>query len=175
MKRYHPLLVAIHWVVGAMIVMALIAGNVLLEPLANSDPQKLDGLFAHMLVGLSIGVLLVIRLITRLVSTHPPHADTGNAMANLGAKLAHWALYLLAFGMVASGLGIALSHGLFDIVFAASGAPLPEEFVHEGPRLAHAILSKVLILFILLHIAGWAFHQFVLKDGLISRMWFGTR
>ena len=175
MTRYHPLLVAIHWVVGILILLALLFGNILLEATPNSDPEKLSGLMDHMRVGLIIAGLMVIRLIARLTTEKPPHADTGNALLNLGGRIAHWVLYLLVFGMIGSGLAMAFNHDLFSIVFGNSGAPLPPEFVQEGPRMVHGLLSKLLMLFIALHIAAWLFHQFVLKDGLFSRMWFGRR
>ncbi|MCK0143835.1 cytochrome b/b6 domain-containing protein [Aliiroseovarius sp. F20344] len=175
MKRYHPLLVALHWVLAAMIVGGLIMGGQVLAALPNDSPDKLFSLRMHMSLGMIIGVLMIIRLITRLRTQHPPKADTGNALLNMGGQAAHWALYALVLLMVASGIGISLGAGLPDIVFGGSGAPLPETFSDLPPRTAHGILSKLLALTILAHIAGWAYHQFMLKDGLFSRMWFGNR
>jgi cytochrome b561 len=77
--------------------------------------------------------------------------------------------------MVASGMGISIGAGLPDIVFGGSGAPLPETFNDMAPRAAHGILSKLLALTILAHVGGWLYHQYVLKDGLFGRMWFGAR
>lgn len=175
MTRYHPLLVALHWGLAAMIAGALIMGGQVLAALPNDSPDKLFSLRAHMTVGLVIGALMVLRLVTRLRTQHPPKADTGNALLNTGGRVAHWALYGLVLLMVASGIGISITAGLPDIVFGGSGAPLPETFNDLAPRKAHGILSKLLALTILAHVAGWAYHQFALKDGLISRMWFGKR
>ncbi len=175
MTRYHPVLVALHWLLAIFIVMALIAGNVLLEAVPNSDPTKIDGLRNHMSLGITIGVLMLIRLIIRLTTKKPPHADTGNAVLNLAGRVAHWGLYILVFLMVASGLGISLSAGLPDIVFGGSGEPLPADFSAYPPRAAHGIVSILLMLLILAHVAGWAYHALFVKDRLISRMWFGKR
>ena len=139
------------------------------------DPAKLTGLTGHMIWGVVIGVLLILRLITRLRSQKPPKADTGNGLLNMAGEAAHWGLYLLAAAMVASGIGIAQSAGLFDIVFGGSGAPLPEDFSIYPPRIAHEVIGSLLTALIALHVLGWAYHQFILKDGLFSRMWFGNR
>lgn len=175
MKRYHPLLVSLHWVLALMILVALVMGSNVLAALPNDHPDKMFSLRGHMSIGIIVGVLMIVRLVTRLRSAHPPKADTGNGFLNFAGGAAHWVLYILVFLMVASGMGIAMGAGLPDIVFFGSGAPLPESFDHLVPRTAHGILSKLLMLTIVAHIAGWAYHQFKLKDGLFSRMWFGNR
>lgn len=172
-QRYHPVLVALHWILVIMVLMALVVGGPMMADLQNTDPTKLSGLTGHMIWGIVVGVLFVIRLITRLKTQKPPKADAGNAVLNLGAQIAHWGLYLLPLAMVASGLGIAFSAGLFDIAFGGSGAPLPEDFSIYPTRVAHSVLGTALLVLILAHVAGWAYHQFFLRDGLFSRMWFG--
>jgi cytochrome b561 len=77
--------------------------------------------------------------------------------------------------MAGSGIGISILAGLPDIIFGGSGAPLPENFFQYPPRIAHAIIAKLLMLFVVLHIAGVIYHQFRLKDKLVSRMWFGKQ
>lgn len=48
-----------------MIIMALTAGKFLLAPIGFDDPTKVEGASAHMTIGLVIGGLLIIRLLTR--------------------------------------------------------------------------------------------------------------
>ena len=80
MKRYHPILVVIHWVMLVLIVMAWTSGQFVLEHTPNSDPGKIDALRMHMIVGLIAGALLILRLITKLRSEQPSHAKTGSAL-----------------------------------------------------------------------------------------------
>ena len=174
MTRYHPALVALHWLLALFIVLALVAGNLLLEAVPNSDPAKIDGLRNHMGLGLTIGALMLIRLIVRRTTRKPPPADTGIRLLNIAGQAAHWGLYILVFLMVASGLGIALSAGLPGIVFGGAGT-LPADFSAYPPRAVHGIVSVLLMLLILGHVAGWAYHALFLKDRLLSRMWFGRR
>ena len=37
------------------------------------------------------------------------------------------------------------------------------------------MIAKLLMALIALHLAAALYHQFVLKDGLLARMWFGKR
>jgi len=175
MQKYHPLLVALHWLMALMILMALAAGGLVLANMPPDSPDKVQGLAGHMTVGTAIGVLLILRLLTRLRSTHPPHAETGNDLLDRLGRWAHWGFYLLIAGMVLSGLTTAFGLGLFPIVYGGAAESLPPELATFAPRVAHGIVSKLLAALIALHIAAAVYHQFILKDGLLKRMWFGKR
>lgn len=175
MKRYHPLLVALHWIIAIMILMALLLGGPALAEMPSTHPDKLFSITGHMIWGMVIGVLLIIRFIVRVKSKKPPKADSGNKLLNMGAQAAHWGLYILVIAMVGSGLGTAISADLFGITFGANGAPLPEDLMQYDARVAHGIIANIILALIAMHVIGWAFHQFILRDNLISRMWFGKR
>ncbi|MBU2992422.1 cytochrome b/b6 domain-containing protein [Octadecabacter sp. 1_MG-2023] len=175
MTRYHPALVVLHWLLALMIIAGLIMGSQVLSETANDDPFKLTALRMHMTMGLVILGLMVIRLVIRLRSAKPPHADIGNGLLNKGAQAAHWVFYLLVFALCASGIAMAKMAGLPDIVFGGSGAPLPESFFEFGPRKAHGTIALVLGLLIAAHVIAGLYHQYGRKDRLFSRMWFGNR
>ncbi|WP_299354751.1 cytochrome b/b6 domain-containing protein [uncultured Shimia sp.] len=175
MTRYHPFLVFLHWLLALMIIGGLIMGGNVLAETPNDDPFKLVALRMHMAMGILILALMVIRLVVRLVTTKPPHADIGNARVNKLGTAAHWLFYVVVIAMCASGLAIANMAGLPAIVFGGSGAPLPSDFSAFPPRMAHGALATVLTLLILGHVGAGLWHQFVTKDGLFGRMWFGKR
>jgi cytochrome b561 len=175
MKRYHPLLVAMHWIIAIMIVMALVIGGPSLADLKSTDPLKVTALGGHMVWGMVIGGLLIIRLVTRFTTQRPPAADAKNDLLNLGGRLAHWGLYLLTIAMVGSGMATAFSAGLFGMTLGGNGLPLPADLTIYAPRVAHGIIATLLLGLVVLHVAAWAYHQFYLKDRLISRIWFGKR
>ncbi|MDU8927822.1 cytochrome b [Alisedimentitalea sp. MJ-SS2] len=174
MSRYHPLLVALHWLLAIAILVALFMGTFSLAETPNSDPNKIFGLRGHMSVGISILVLMLIRVITRFASTRPPKVETGNALIDTAGSVAHVGLYVLVFAMCISGLALANLAGLPGIVFGGYGT-LPADFSEYGPRAVHGIIAKLLMALVLLHVAGALYHQFIRKDGLIRRMWFGNR
>lgn len=175
MTRYHPALVALHWLMALMIVMGLIFGKFLLSPMDIANPEKAQGLAGHMTIGLLVGALLIIRFILRLTSKTPPHAKTGNAFLDRVGAATHWVLYLLVALMVMSGIGTAFNAGLFQIAFGGSGDPIPGNLTDLRPRIAHGLVSNLLFTLVALHFAAALYHQFHLRDGLFRRMWFGKR
>ncbi len=174
-ERYHPALVALHWTLALLLALALGMGTFVLAQTPNDAVGKIDALRGHMIVGIAIGALMLVRLIVRLRTNHPPAASTGHAALDRLARLAHAGLYVLVFAMAASGGATALLSGLPDIVFGNTMVPLPESFFAYPPRFVHGWLAKALFVLIGLHVIGALFHQFRLKDRLLSRMWFGKK
>ena len=82
MTRYHPLLVALHWLMALLIIVALAAGGLVLGNMAPDNPDKITGLAGHMAVGMTIGVLLILRLATRLrTALYTTSVDKGSGPA----------------------------------------------------------------------------------------------
>jgi cytochrome b561 len=178
--RYHPLLVALHWLLAALIVSMLGFGMVSLEAIPNSSPQKVFALKVHMATGMAILALTLVRLAVRLVTRRPPPAASGHQLLDRAAVLAHYGLYALVILMAASGFATALATGLPEIVFAGSGKPLPESFAAYPARAVHGIVGSLLAFLILVHISAALWHHFVRRDGLLRRMsfsraWSGRR
>ena len=175
MTRYHPLLVALHWILALMLLFSLVIGGSGLERLPNSDPAKVDALAGHMIFGSIILVLMILRLITRVLSQKPVHVSNGSALLDHIGTWVHWLFYALVFGVCVSGIGISVATGLPDIVFFGSEAPLPESFWDYPARTAHYVLTTALLALIAVHVTAALYHQLVIQNGLISRMWFGKR
>ncbi len=171
-KRYHVTVIIAHWLIAILVMLALFRGSNVLAEMDNTDPEKINSLRGHMIAGIVIGVLSLYRIIMRFTANRPAHAETGNALLDKLGVIAHSVLNLLVVLMVASGVGLALQSGLPDVVFGGEGS-LPASFDEFAPRAAHGLLSKALMGLIVLHIAGAFFHQFVLKDKLLSRMGIG--
>ncbi len=170
-RRYHPALVALHWIVAVLILVALAAGTLVLAPAANSDPGKLISFRAHMTIGATVLVLMLVRLVVRWRTAHPPPA--GGGALGLAARLTHWALYGAAIAMALSGITLAVTSGLGDAVFG--DGPMPPDFAAFPARAAHGALAAVLMALIALHVAAALWHQVVRRDGIMARIWFGQR
>jgi cytochrome b561 len=173
--RYHPLLVALHWLLAILIVGALLLGYFVLAAMPNADPRKIDILLIHMSVGMFILALMAARFIVRLRTLHPPDATTGYPLLDRLAPVTHYGFYVLVFSMVATGYATAILAGLNRSVFQRSGEPLPPDFMAYPTLRAHGTLAAILAGFIVLHVLAALFHHFVLKDGLFRRMFFGRR
>ncbi len=174
-SRYHPLLVALHWLMALMISVSLVVGFLVLAETSNIDPGKIAVLRVHMAVGMAILALMLLRFVVRMRSRRPPEATTGNAKLDRAAPLTHYGFYLVVVFVTLSGFTTAIVAGLPAIVFGGSGEPLPPDFDVFLPKAAHAFWAWVLLALIALHLLAALYHQFVRKDGLLARMSFGRR
>ncbi|MBT3013807.1 MAG: cytochrome b/b6 domain-containing protein [Candidatus Thiodiazotropha sp. (ex Lucina aurantia)] len=173
MRRYHPALVLLHWLLAIMIVAGLIMGTNVLSATPNDAPEKLFYLKMHMSMGIIIFILMTVRLGIRFFTAKPPAADIGNRLFNKLGIATHYLFYLVVILMGASGFATANMAGLPEVVFGNSGAPLVSTFDDFPPRIAHGVLSQLLLILIIGHVLAFLYHQYVRKDSLFSRMWFG--
>src|SRR5438132_12481452 len=126
-SRYHPLLVAMHWVLALLIIAALGLGALVMVRIPNTDPMKLEALRSHMIGGSLILLLMLTRLVVRARTAHPAPASTGNRTLDRLAWASHRLFYVAVLGMAGSGLFMAIQTGLPAIVFGGAGA-LPADF-----------------------------------------------
>jgi len=172
--RYHPLLVAVHWGLAVLIIADLAIGSQVLVHIPNDVARKIEGLRAHMSGGIVILALMLLRLVVRLRAAVPAKATAGNALLDRLAWVSHRALYVAIFGMILSGLAMALQANLFDVVLFGHGQ-LPESFWIYPFRGIHYFFSRLLMALIALHFAGALYHTVLRRDRLLARMWFGRR
>jgi cytochrome b561 len=165
-SRYHPVLVALHWTITALLLAALLVGYLGLAIRPNVDPGKVAALRLHMAGGMLIVGLMFVRLIVRAVTSKP--AETGRVVHSI-----HYAFYALVLLLAATGLTAAIQLGLQPIVFGGSGEPLPSTFASSPAWHAHAYLAALFAVLVVLHIVGALHRHFIVKDGLLRRMWFG--
>jgi cytochrome b561 len=168
--RYHPLQVSLHWLVVLLIFAAFLLGKYM-NGMPN-ESEKIPLLGIHMALGLVTLVVIVVRFIARLRLPRPVSIKTGNAFLDWVSKAVHEALYMLVFLMALSGMSLSLQSGLMPTVFGASSASLPADFFEFRARLLHGFIAPALLVLVLLHVGAAFYHQFALKDNLLSRMWY---
>ena len=130
----------------------------------------------HMIFGLSVLVLLIIRLIIRWTTKHPEWASAGNKLFDWIGTLTHWGLYILTFAMAITGIALASQRGQLARVLGI-GTFTPGSFRRGGFSIGflHGGVWALLLLLIIVHVGAALYHQFILKDNLFARMWFGKR
>jgi cytochrome b561 len=113
-KRYHPALVALHW-----IIVLLIFGTAFLAMDGEGEGRRGGSTIAgipilgvHMILGLTVLVLLAVRLIIRWRTQRPAWASTGSKFLDWIGELTHWALYFFTFAITITGLVLALQSTL---------------------------------------------------------------
>jgi len=167
-ERYHPLLVILHWLI-ALLVFAALAAGIFLKGLPNTS-SKLAPLNIHMALGTLIMFLMIARLYTRYMTKRPAAVDSGSPLLNKLAGLVHALLYVAVIAMAIAGMGIASQAGL-----NTPGASIPMDFFAFPARYGHKYIAIFLIVLISAHVGAWAYHQFIKKDKLLSRMGFGKQ
>ncbi|MEZ5740952.1 MAG: hypothetical protein R3E68_16895 [Burkholderiaceae bacterium] len=119
-----------------------------------------------MIVGLSIAILMLARLLTRVKTASPEHATTGNALLDKLGRIVHVALYLAVFIMAGQRHRHRLSGRSAEHRLLGSGLSLPADFSHLLPRFSvHGLMAKLLLALIALHVLGALFHQLGRKTG----------
>jgi cytochrome b561 len=158
-KRYHPLMVVLHW-----LTVILILGAGFLSEAGGSSPISI-----HMILGAFLLVTMVVRLIVRLTVKRPTWANTGNPFLNKLGEWVHIGLYFFAFYILALGGLIAAQRNLIGYALGSGTV----ERVSRDLRTFHQLGWLAIMGLLLLHIGGAVYHQFIIKDNLLSRMWFG--
>ena len=173
-SRYHPALVALHWALAFLIIAALALGALVLAKIPNTSPMKVEALRSHLTGGMIIMVLMLIRLAIRARTAHPAPASAGHPLLDRLAWLSHRMFYGTVVAMAGSGIIMAWQTGLFDFILFGHGN-LPADFWAFPIRSVHYVLSRVLMVLIAVHVAAALYHAFLLRDGLLGRMFFGRR
>jgi cytochrome b561 len=172
-KRYHPLLVALHWISAILIIGNLLFGTFWLKIQPN-DSAKIPSFIVHIVLGLIILVLTIVRFGVRLGTKKPAPVTAGNRFLDAVGVATHWLLYLGAFGMGVSGLVAALQAHLFQSVFLGRGE-IPIDLYVFAPRVWHGYLALAMYAIIALHVGAALFHLVVRRENLLARMWFGRK
>ncbi len=168
-KRYHPALIILHWLLALAILLAIGFGGLVLDDMSNDNAHKPALLSAHVMVGILILAFTVIRLIVRVRSAKPAPLQSGKPLMDKLAVGIHHLLYTLTVLAAVGGLALAYSAGLFGVLFQHAGT-LPRDFDDFTAHRIHGLLAYALLTVVAVHAAGALQHQFILKDGIFSRM-----
>jgi len=169
--HYDPIAKGLHWVMALMI-FCLLGLGFYMQGLPLS-PQKLQFYSWHKWAGVTVFLLAALRLLWR--AAHRPPALPGhmNTLERLGAKLGHFALYVLMFAIPLSGWLMSSAKGIQTVWFGV--LPLPDlleknKEIGNALQTLHAVLNLTLIAVLLAHVAAALKHHWFDKDDVLTRM-----
>lgn len=168
-KRYHPALITLHWLLAVAILLAIGFGGLVLDDMANDNIHKAGLLRVHVTLGIFILIFTVVRLIVRASTAKPAPLATGKPLMNKLAVGIHHLLYVLTVLVTLAGLSLAFSADLFGVLFQHVGS-MPKDFDDYAAHGIHGLMAYTLLGVVSLHVAGALQHQFILKDRIFSRM-----
>ena len=160
-----------HWIIAFLILVQLVIGKVA-DEMALS-PQKLDVFVWHKSIGVSILLLVLLRVAWRLGNPPPapppgiPHWET------LLARIGHSLLYVLLFAVPISGWWVSDSSRVpfkaFWIVPMPDWLPT-DRATQEIAEDVHVMLIVALLVVLAIHVAAALRHHFLLRNVTLLRM-----
>ena len=156
LRWYSKTQILLHWIT----VVLVMAQYVLHDSIANAWELIQSGksvsfdplVLSHVAGGIFIAVIVLIRLRLRSINAHETKDLLGNRLSNIAHKL----LYAILLMMVLSG-GVAW---FFNIDAAAN---------------AHNLFKVLLLITVLGHVLAALYHHFIMKDGLLNRMFLARK
>lgn len=174
-SRYTPLAIALHWLMG-LVILGMFAVGVFMTDLPIS-PLRLKLYNWHKWAGVTFLALAVLRLLWRL--THrPPCLPQAIAQAMPTWQLrayhaAHLLMYVLFFVVPLIGWAYSSAAGFPIVWFGQIPLPdllSPDKALAEMIKPLHELSALALVGLASLHIAAALKHHLIDRDGLLSRM-----
>lgn len=169
--RYGPISIGLHW-----LMLLLIAGAYACIELSGNFPEGNDireGLKTwHFMLGLSLLVLVVVRIGARLTGSVPRIQPEPTQWQVLSARAMHVALYVFMAAMPILGW-LTLSAGGKAVPFFGMTLPAlvaESKLVADWAKEIHETGGEIGYFLIGLHAAAALFHHYVVRDNTLRRM-----
>ena len=173
---YNPGLRALHWLMAALILVALPLGvSVALLPRKGVRSELL---FVHKSIGMTVLCLVALRIVWRLVVGAPAYAEPLGRLTHAAARSAHMALYVLMIAMPVSGYVQSAGAGFEVPWFGLFSFPM---LLPKNPALraagssAHFLLAWAIGFVLAAHLGAVVWHAAIKRDSVLTRMWPGYR
>ncbi|MBV8146448.1 MAG: cytochrome b [Gammaproteobacteria bacterium] len=169
--RWGVLSQTFHWLIVALLIL-----QVTLASLADDLPpgaRKLGLLARHKSVGITILMLVILRLLWRSLNLTPLLPTTLKPYERVLARWTHGLLYALLFAMPLSGWMMSSARGFPVSWFGFFTLPdlVPRnKSLYEALITTHETLAWVLAVVVMLHVAAALKHHFMLRDDVLRRM-----
>jgi cytochrome b561 len=177
--RYTSVAVVLHWLLALGILGLLMIGLAMTQ--LSLTPECLFSLYQlHKSLGVTVLLLVVVRLVWRLLHRPPAMPDTMPRFEKRAAESTHLLFYFLMLGLPLSGWAL-VSASVFNIPTVLYGViPWPNmpglsNLSNKAPAEAtlkalHAYGAWLLLAVLALHLGAVLRHQFILRDDVLRRM-----
>lgn len=174
--RYTPTARALHWLMAALILGCFAVGIIMTD--WPFSPRKLQVYAWHKWAGVTVFVLLWVRLAWRLRHRPPAPPTTMNALQVRLANGVHHLLYVLMLAVPLTGWLMSSAKGFPTVWFGL--LPLPDligkhEAAANALETAHTVLAWSIVVLAAGHASAALQHHFIHRDDVLTRMLPGRR
>jgi cytochrome b561 len=172
-QRYHPLSIALHWIIVVLVIAQLALGWWMIDIPKNPPGPRASWFNVHKSIGLTIGALMLLRLGWRLRHGAPPLPASLPGWQRTSAHVSHFLLYAC---LILQPLWGYLGSTFTKYPIKYFGLPLPH-WGWDSPSLKdlfsvlHLATACLLMAVIAVHVAAALKHLIVDRDGVFQRMW----
>ena len=171
-SSYTSTAIALHWLIALLIVCGFALGWVMTD-IPGFTPTKLKYFSWHKWIGVTVFALVVLRIIWRATHTVPPMPAHMHAWQRGIAHLTHFLLYVLMLAVPVSGYLYSSAANVPVVYLGLVPLPrliAPDPQLKEVLKSVHITLNYTLLALVLLHVVAALKHQWLDRDGLLSRM-----
>lgn len=165
--KYSRGTILIHWISLFLILVLIPTGFIM----ANTKPDqtKLLLLKVHLLVGMTVFILTLVRVWFFVRHKRPAHLQTGSVFHD---KLVVWvdnSFYVVLLLLALSGIATIITGGLGETITTGVDSRLPDR-LNVPPLAAHQFLAKLLIALLLAHVFGVINHYLKFRENTLKRI-----
>ena len=159
---------SLHWVSAILLLVQIPLGFYLVD--LDFGPERLDIEDIHVIIGLSIFYLVILRLVNKIINPTPKLDPSVFKGQKFLAKLNHILLYVTILSITISGILKKLFNGETLIIF------FKEFKIKDNFELAelfydiHVYSNYFIIGLITLHIMAVVVHKFFFNDNLLKKI-----
>lgn len=169
-ERYAGPMIALHWIIAIAIIAMLCIGFYMVG-LPRGLPFKSDLINFHKSLGITVFLLVLLRILARLAYRRPPLPPM-RTWQRAAASITQALLYV---GMVAMPLTGYLGSSFNKFGTKFWGIALPQwgwddKFMRQIFFGIHEYLAWIMAALVIVHFLGAMKHQLIDRDGLLRRM-----
>ena len=169
--HYSTPAIVLHWLVALLIFVAFPLGLYMADLPVSPDKLKLYSY--HKWIGITILMLVALRMVWRLLHRPPPLPESMVSWQRLVSHIMHGLLYLLMIAIPVSGWLMSSAKGFQTVWFGV--LPLPDlvgkdKALGEVLTEVHETLNFIMLGLVVLHVAASLKHHFIERQPFLQRM-----
>ena len=172
--RFTALSRVLHWLTAVLVFCALFVGFVMV----NSVREYSTLILIHWTLGITILVVVLVRVVNRLTHQPPPWPPTVGRLEGKIVVLSELSLYAMLLAQPVIGWAMVSAAGEAVVVFGSLRLPRIAPFDAQLfwlLRQTHSVVAYALMAAIAAHISAVLLHTLTLRDRMIERMTFRFR